>query len=224
METAATITELRLRVTRAEVLRNLGYPRARAPSQRVARQLDQRWDAACALLRPRGVYRLITGEQATALAMPRPTAQVGLGLCTIGPALEQAEQRLTAQDRMLEALLLDAFGSAAAEAAADALNAVLCAWAQERGLHLRPRFSPGYGSWDVRHQGALLALLPARELGVTLTEGMMMVPRKSVSFAVRLAADDEPGRPDRRHCAGCDLDGCLYRSEEADDETQAGAT
>ena len=224
MSDAVLAEALSVRVSRREVLRNLGYPRDREPAAKVTRRLDALWPRAEGLIAPRGAFRVVSREQAEATAMPRPSSQVGVGLCTIGPALEERERELSADDRMLEALLLDAFGSAAAEAAADALNAVLCAWAQERGLHLRPRFSPGYGSWDVRHQGALLALLPARELGVTLTEGMMMIPRKSVSFAVRLAADDEPGRPDRRHCAGCDLDGCLYRSEEADDETQAGAT
>ncbi len=213
MDDAVLAPDLAVRVSHREVLRNLGYPRGRAPAEKVARRLDDLWPRAEALITPRGAFRVVSQARAEATAMPRPTAQVGVGLCTIGPDLEARERALSADDRMLEALLLDAFGSAAAEAAADALNALVCAHAQDMGLRVLPRFSPGYGRWDVKHQRQLLALLPAEELGVHLTEGMMMIPRKSVSFAVRLSADADEGRVDRRHCARCDLDGCAFRAE-----------
>ena len=218
MSDAVTADPLSVCVSREEVLRNLGYPRGRQPTQKVDQQLDQLWPVAGALIQPRGVFRVVSGVQASAAAMPRPTEQVGLGLCTIGPALEEQERRLSTSDRILEALLLDAYGSAAAEAAADALNQLLCVHARELGLALLPRFSPGYGSWDVKHQQQLLAMLPTDQLGVQLTEGMMMIPRKSVSFAVRLSADADPRRTDRRHCARCDLAGCAHRAEPFEKE------
>jgi len=59
----------------------------------------------------------------------------------------------------------------------------------------------------------LLAMLPAWRVGVSLTEGMMMIPRKSVRFAVRLSSDADAGRTDRRHCTRCDLQGCAYRAQ-----------
>ena len=213
MSDAVLAEALSVRVSRREVLRNLGYPRDREPAAKVTRRLDALWPRAEGLIAPRGAFRVVSREQAEATAMPRPSSQVGVGLCTIGPALEERERELSADDRMLEALLLDAFGSAAAEAAADALNALVCAEAQDLGLRVLPRFSPGYGRWDVKHQRQLLALLPTAQLDVTLTEGMMMIPRKSVSFAVRLSADAPEGRVDRRHCARCDLDGCAFRAE-----------
>lgn len=212
MSDAVTAAPLSLRVSRQEVLRNLGYPRDRQPTDKVNQQLDELWPVAGALIKPVGAFRVVSGRQASAAAMPRPTERVGIGLCTIGPGLEEYEHRLSTNDRMLEALLLDAYGSAAAEAAADALNQQLCIHAQELGLKLLPRFSPGYGSWDVKHQEPLLEMLPAKQLGVQLTDGMMMIPRKSVSFAVRLSADAEPRRSDRRHCARCDLQGCAHRA------------
>ena len=218
MSHAVTVDHLEVRVSRREVLRNLGHPRSREPAEKVARQLDELWPEAEALIEPRGAFRVVSGEQAAAAAMPRPTELVGLGVATIGPALEQQEHRHTNSDQMLKALLLDAFGSAAAEAAADALNRALCVHAQDLGLMLLPRFSPGYGRWDVKHQRRLLAMLPARELGIQLTEGMMMIPRKSVSFAVRMSPDAEPARTDRRHCARCDLEGCAFRAEPREQE------
>ena len=111
---------------------------------------------------------------------------------------------------LLDALLLDAIGSAAAEAAADALNESLCEEARAEGLHAAPRVSPGYGAWDVAHQRALLALLPAAELGISLTSGQMMVPRKSVSFAVRFECAARPGA-EATLCARCGMASCRHR-------------
>ena len=218
MTDAVTVDHLSVRVSRQEVLRNLGYPKAHQPAEKVARKLDELWPEAESLIQARGAFRVVTDQQAAAAAMPRPTKQVGLGVCTIGPSLEDREQRLSSSDSMLEALLLAAFGSAAAEATADALNLHLCVHAQALDLKLLPRFSPGYGSWDVKHQPQLLAMLPAARLGIHLTEGMMMIPRKSVSFAVRLSPDAEAGRTDRRHCSRCDLLGCAYRAEPYEKE------
>ena len=96
-----------------------------------------------------------------------------------------------------------------AETAADALNTIICAEAQASGYGVRSRISPGYGSWDVSGQQALFGLLPGEEVGVNLTAGMMMVPRKSVSFAVRLGAE-APRRPQRR-CERCGMKSCSYR-------------
>jgi hypothetical protein len=205
------VLELSLGVSREELLRNLGYPPSHPPSRRVQRRLEVLVERAPDLVEARGACRFVTPSEAAAASVPRPTDPLGLGLCTIGPALEREGRALLRRGEMLDALLLDAYGSAAAEAAADALNHRLCRAARARGLHLRPRFSPGYGRWNVRHQRQLLALLPAGELGVALTEGMMMVPRKSVSFAARMLAAPATVRSAARRCRACDLADCDHR-------------
>lgn len=209
-----------LAVSRREVLRNLGYPRSRGPSARVAEALDRLWDRAAGLLAPRGVLRVVAGQAAAAAGMPGPTEWVGLGIVTAGPALEGAEREHSEAGQMLEALILDAYGSAAAEAAADALNLRLCRLAQAAGFQLPRRISPGYGRWAIEGQTALLRLLEAERIGVRLTEGLMMVPRKSVSFAVRFERDLRPGPSARRRCAACELVSCAYRADEPDDEDE----
>jgi hypothetical protein len=216
----ATISEqLEVTVTRPEVLRCLGYPRTRAPQPHVAEVLDQLWEQAGGLVTPRGIYRVVGAVAAEDVGMPEPSEVVGLGACTVGPDLEQEEQRLTREGQMLEALILDAYGSAAAEAAADAVNAKLCAVAQGWGFQLPPRISPGYGSWPIESQPALLSLLDAGEVGISLTEGCMMVPRKSVSFGVRFERELDPRQTGRRQCAGCDLADCAYRAVAAANKT-----
>lgn len=207
--------ELQLEVPRRQVLRYLGYPRGRHPSPQVAATLARLWPQAEALLAPRGAHRMVAAADVEPAAMPGATALVGVGLATIGDALEAEGRRHAERGDALEALVLDAFGSAAAEATADAVNQQVCHAARELQLWARTRISPGYGRWHVMHQAALLALLPTQELCVQLTAGGMMVPRKSVSFAVRLdpaasatTADDEGPR-----CRRCGRAACIYRDD-----------
>jgi len=203
--------DLSIDVLRAEVHRCLGYGRTGGPEGRIARRLDDLWESALALLAPAGVWRVVDRASAARTGMPDPSDHVGIGLATVGDALEQQADRSNDSGELLDALLLDAIGSAAAEAAADALDRQVCAAASDRGLFAGRRISPGYGEWDVRGQRELLDLLPAAELGVELTAGMMMVPRKSVSFVVRFVPDEPRKGEGKRRCAGCDLAGCAYR-------------
>ncbi len=207
-----TFADLEIRLTEAEIHRWLGYRRGRTPGPRVARRLAELWDEALGLLRPRGAFRVVAGERAGAAGMPRPTALVGVGVCTVGGELETEARRRGEAGEVLDSLLLDAVATAGAEAAADALNRELCAWAGPRGQYLAPRVSPGYGRWGLDGQPALLSLLPAGELGIGLTGALMLVPHKSVSFAVRLSP--RPPRHERRGCRRCGLVGCRYREKE----------
>ena len=211
MRPVDAVVPLRVEVSRREALRFLGYPDGSVRSAGVAARLDALWDAAVAMLEPRGAYRVVDAAAASRAGMPAPADQVGVAVCTIGPALEAEGARHTSAGRLVEALLVEAIGSAAAEAAADALNLELCHLALDLGLRAAPRVSPGYGAWDTAAQRELLALLPVERLGIALTEGGMMVPRKSVSFAVNLAVPTalqaEPGSP----CRHCGLQRCRHR-------------
>ena len=206
--------DLDIRVSREEVYRNLGYGRSGRPADRIGRRLDELWSAGVDRLRPRGVWTVVDHDQAVAMAMIHPQALAGIGLVTVGRQLESEVDRLNDAGELLDALLLDAIGSAGAEGAADALDRIVCVGATTRGLHAGRRFSPGYGKWDVKHQKELLGLLPAAEIGVTLTPGMMMIPRKSVSFAVRYL-DRPPRKGEGRHrCSQCDRrETCAYRKD-----------
>lgn len=218
-----SVLELAARVSRRELLRSLGYPRAKAPAPHVLARIEALEPLAASLLEARGSFCLVERAAAEAAGMPEPSVEVGLGLATIGPRLEAEAQRRSEAGEALDALILDAYGSAAAEAAADALDRALCAAVSVRGLAPARRISPGYGRFPLAGQPALLAALPARELGVELSPGLMMIPRKSVSFAVRLLPGEPGARPRSRRCEGCALDPCPYRasadgSEEDDDE------
>jgi hypothetical protein len=175
----------------------------------VRQRLDSVLEEAISLLRPVGAYRVVEGTRAAALGVPGVSLMAGLAVCTIGPELEAEVAQRTATDRLLDALLLDTMGSVAADAAADALNRELCTVAHGLGKFTGPRSSPGYPGWGLERQGDLLALLPCPAIGIGLTESLMMVPRKSVSFAV--AFHDHPVTHDASPCARCDRHDCTLR-------------
>jgi hypothetical protein len=207
--------ELAVEVPDEEVRRYLGYPRRRRPRPAVAQRLEELWPIGQGLLRPRGALRVVEATELAAAAMPRPTERVAVGLCTIGEELEQESDRRGAAGDPLGALILDAFGSAAAEATAEALSVRACALADALELRAERRISPGYGRWPVSAQPALLALLPRAQLGVSLSPGLMMIPRKSVSFAVRLHRKGAARRTVARSpCAACRKQPCPYRQGE----------
>jgi hypothetical protein len=213
MDDRAVALDLVIDLDQDEVFRALGYPQGARRSARVARRLAELWPDATGMLRPRGCYRLLGGDLAAASGMPAPAECVAVALCTIGRELEDEGRRLSAAGQVLDALLCDAVGSAAAEATAEALNAQLCSVGRAEGLHAAPRVSPGYGAWETRRQSDLLALLPAAELGVSLTTGLMMVPRKSVSFAVNLEPGGRPGIPGDSPCERCGRPSCAHRRD-----------
>ena len=97
---------------------------------------------------------------------------------TAGAALDRAIARRSVSSA-LDGALLDAFGSAAVEALCD----YACAsFAEFSGYDLTPRFSPGYGDLPLDAQADITELLSAQKnIGVSLTGGMMMVPAKSVT-------------------------------------------
>jgi hypothetical protein len=205
---ASGVLDLAIEIDQEAVLRGLGYAGGNA-SERVRRRLDAaRWESG-PLLAGRGAWRVVEGTRAAALGVPASGPEVGLALCTIGSVLENAAARHSANGDLLDALLLDTIGSVAAEAAAEAMNRQLCAMARTRGLYAGARCSPGYPGWALEKQVDLLALLPAAQLGVKLTEGLMMVPRKSVSFAVPFqeAMPAQGGGP----CARCGRQACGFR-------------
>ncbi|MCU0691730.1 MAG: hypothetical protein MUF54_10040 [Polyangiaceae bacterium] len=206
------VLTLDVQVPRGEVLRFLGYPPAKSPSTQVSARLEPLLAIAPSLLRPRGAYVLSGRADALRVGVPRPTERIAFAICTIGLPLEEEEARLSRDGDALGAMILDAMGSAAAEAAADRLHARVCAAVQAERLKAAMRISPGYGRWDLVRQTELLARLPTAAVGVRLTSGSMMIPRKSVSFAVLTADASEKTSPAR--CAACDRNDCPYRRSE----------
>jgi len=131
-------------------------------------------------------------------------------VCTIGPALEKRVAELIAQGEEAAALVLDSFGSAAVEKAAEQVDSHLCQSAAARGMKIGPRLSPGHGTWPLADQKTIFALLPAHRIGVSINEQGMMVPIKSISFCVGMGERLESS-PKTSPCRYCNMKDCRFR-------------
>ena len=75
---------------------------------------------------------------------------------------------------------------------------------QQETLPLTTRFSPGYGDFSLEHQPALLSLLDTqRRIGLTLSEGGMMLPTKSVTAIVGIRASFSAELLSQSCASGC---------------------
>lgn len=194
------------------LVRYLGYPAGKAPHGRVAEVLDRQRKLLAGLVEPRAVYMNCSGQECFAFDFPLYDRDVVLCVVTIGSALEAKASEYAARGDVVSAFVLDTLGSVHAEGAAEAAYQQLAQVARRDGLQLGCRISPGYGTWPLSYQRAIFDVLPVERIGVHLTPGLMMVPRKSVSFAaerspapIRLREGDQ--------CAYCLMPDCRYRRE-----------
>jgi hypothetical protein len=196
----------------AEVRRFLGSKNAGrpAPEGRYDGILRETMEKAGRLIAPKGIYTYAAGRELPGSTIFAHLDRMAFCVCTIGPALEAEVTRLSASGELLGAVVLDAIGSVAAEAAATYIDERIAAEAAREGLKTSCRASPGYGDWDVREQAGIFTLLPAGRIGVRLSETFMMSPRKSVSFAVHVAAEPERLRSENS-CENCEREDCRYR-------------
>lgn len=85
----------------------------------------------------------------------------------------------------LNALALDAAGSAMVEDLCDEVNALLTREAQSEGKTTLRRYSPGYGDFPLDAQRLFTELLNTpKNIGAYLTEGLMMYPTKTVTAII----------------------------------------
>jgi len=203
--------DLSIAIRRDEISRLLGYGGRQAPA-RVRRLLTEVEKEAQALLRP-ACARLQMDTAALARSpFLRDLDAVVLCLVTIGPALEEVVKAHHHAGELSRSLVLNAYGSAAVEVAADAANEIIRRDVERRELLCSRRFSPGYGGWDVSEQRWILEVLEAERLGVSLTDGCMMVPHKSSTFAVNTGTNPIEMRHDNA-CDSCGLTTCDYRRQ-----------
>lgn len=84
-----------------------------------------------------------------------------------------------------KAHMLDAIGTERVESLCDAFCAFAAKRAEAVGRQLRPRVSPGYGDLPLTLQKDIFAALDCpKTLGVSLGEGLLMTPRKSVTAII----------------------------------------
>jgi len=226
----AVLEVVPLRVDRDEVLRFQGYKKGvDIPDAAVLSLFDEALALGESLIEPRVVYR---GSRVTRqgpdvietagqrLHIPEigrlwgSLETVGVGICTVGTAIEARVRELWDRRELPLAVMLDSVGSAAVESLAEYANDLLCQAAIPAGLKVTNRVSPGYAGWDTVEQAALFRVCHGGPIGVTLNDSCVMTPGKSISFLVGVGPE---ARVDHyfTQCRRCWMPDCAYRRAPA---------
>lgn len=200
---------LDITVKREDVARYLGYGTHEIP-ERVVTMLENIETHAPSLLEPACVWRTMTNDEFFHSHYVCHISALVVCLVTIGPKLEEGITEYKISGDLSHALILDSYGSAAADATAEAAEKIIRDAIAESGLQCSRRFSPGYGGWNVAEQKWVYAAVQGDKLGVMLTEGFMLVPRKSITFAMTIG-DQPVDMRDAEVCEYCGMVNCRFK-------------
>lgn len=181
--------------------------------------IDEACEEALLLAEPKGIYQSYEYNCKEKMVYSEPPfrpegkkisahltdcEKVILMAVTVGASIEQAVTRHFAEGRYAYSVLLDAAATAAVEQVADSLEKAIKPKAAAQGYAMRWRFSPGYGDWPLSQQPELIRLSMAGKIGVSLTEALMLTPRKSITAIIGLyrpeASSCPKGRPGCENC------------------------
>lgn len=192
-------------------------------------------EAACMevqlIAQPKGIWNLYDYDPSNGIVHSDPpffiegkkiqkhlaaSKKVILLAATIG---EDVEEQITAyfqEGKYSYSLLLDAAATTAVEQAADELEKTIRQKVEPMGYDMIWRFSPGYGDWDIRFQPEMIRLSQAEQIGISLTESMMLLPRKSITAIIGLVPKKndllcKKNSSQKHDCQICEKIDCLAR-------------
>lgn len=121
--------------------------------------------------------------------------------CTLGLRSEQT-LRLLGMTSELDQVVYSCACSDLIERGADKVEAQVAFDAYRMGLYANYRFSPGFGDFSLSIQGEFLRVLAAdKHLGISVTEGDLLIPCKSITAIVGLYP--KPPKTAEVGCGAC---------------------
>jgi hypothetical protein len=137
----------------------------------------------------------------------RHSEKLALFICTAGEGIELWAREANESGDPVKGFIIDAFGSAIADASAAKLQEILNVQVTEIQKKITNRYSPGYCDWPVKDQQKLFSFFPEKFCGITLSESSLMHPIKSVSGFIGIG---ENVRFQQYPCDSCKDVNCIY--------------
>lgn len=135
--------------------------------------------------------------------------QTVLMATTLGIEVDLAMRRYALTD-MAKVVIFQACAAAMLEEFCDECQAKIADEMAPEYKGMRPRFSPGYGDFDIHHQEEILRMLDThKKIGLSMTESYMLTPTKSVTALIGFA-EKEMDCP-KSGCEACEKKDCIYR-------------
>jgi len=215
-----------MKIDEKEVLRYLGYKGA-AADERVSSLITELIELFTINIEPKSVYGIWDCQIETpAVTFGSVTANsknlahhlidchsVVLLAATLGTQADMLIRQLSVQD-MEKAVIANAVCAAMIEAYLDSLTkkieSELSQKSEFSGLHPTSRFSPGYGDFDISHQKDIINMLDCQKrIGLTLTDGFMLIPSKSVTAVIGFSKEEKHAV---HNCEACADKNCKLRA------------
>lgn len=186
---------------------------SKEPSPQLLDDIESLKKEALELIETKAIYDVFSSKDLLPRHLFELSEKTIFAVCSISKALEGKISKLMDEGELAQGVILDAIASHAAEETASQLTKIILEENKEI-LHEKKytsRFSPGYCRWSVEDgQKLIFSLLPVETIKVKLSPSFMMIPRKSVSFAINIGKRVEKDLG-IKECDTCDLDDCDYR-------------
>jgi len=213
-----------MEISSKEVLHYLGY-RGSAADERVSSIITELIDFFLENIIPKSVYGVwdcqiessvvtfggISVNSKNLAEHLKDCRNVVLLAATLGTEADALVRQLNVQD-MEKAVIAQAVCAAMIEAYCDSLSEKIVSELSQKnefcGLHPTTRFSPGYGDFDITHQKDILNMLNCSRIGLTLTDGYMLIPTKSVTAVIGFSKEKKHAT---NKCASCADKNCKLR-------------
>ncbi len=209
-----------------EAVRYLGYGK-HAVDDRVLQLIQESFKELEQLAEPKCIYRIfelsVTDTDKIkigTMSIDSKHLQKNLKHCkevvllgaTLGTGVDRALRKYEITD-ITKAVVLQACATAYLEEYLDNKQETMAQLLQAEDKYLRPRFSPGYGDFSILYQKEILQMLDAPKLiGLSMTDGAMLTPTKSVTAVIGISKIKAPCH--RKGCEECTKTDCVYRRSE----------
>jgi hypothetical protein len=236
------VAEIRLgEISQDRFRRYFGYDESNPPSERTIALIDEesRWLLDNA--EPRGLYAAFPCElvdKRTVRIGPREFRSIVLRMhlegsraaailaVTMGDAIDERISGLMDAGEMARGYILNGLASAAADCAADALEAIIrediaaavpdTAAGGSSGNFIDPgwkmtlRFSPGYADFILENQRGIFELIGPERIGLSLNPSCLMKPLKSITAVIGIGPDVNTDGYPCELCDVCNITTCKY--------------
>ncbi len=218
-----------LKIPKDEVLRYLGY---KAEKQILDKSLDELIDSVIeeskTLIEPKFIFNKYVIEvkedgvyfKGTNLVLTgndirnhlKDSKESVLMAVTVGNRIEQ-RIKLYEKISMTKALILDSCATTAVEEICDVIEEKIKKEAEEKGLSITFRYSPGYGDLPLEIQRDLINTIGAeKRIGLTVSSHYLLFPRKSVTAIIGFIPRNKEER--KKGCEVCkNYENCSFRRE-----------
>lgn len=215
-----------MEVDKKEILRYLGYKKTQNPEEIILSLIDSCIEELKNTVSMKSTYSIFD------LSVKEYSVQIGdtfiiesknlsknlqecekivLFAATLGSQPDLLMKRYTFTD-MTRVAVLQATAAAIIEEYCDECQRKIEEEQEKNKLYLRPRFSPGYGDFDIKHQQQMISILDCpRKIGLTLTDSFILAPSKSVTAVIGLSRKKKDCHI--KGCEVCNQLDCAFRRE-----------